>query len=73
MYIYFEKTEEGERGKVPLLWTSPDYLFPVHSFHSSDHSADPAWLGLGVCTGWISCARGPRGVQWAMGGGGWEG
>lgn len=46
---------------------------PAHSLCSSDHGADPAWLGLGVCTGWVGRARGPRGVQWAMGGSGWQG
>lgn len=72
MYIYLEKTEEEERGQSPSPVDFPRLsCSPGHSSHSSDHSADPAWLGLGVCTGWISRARGPRGVQWAMGGGGW--
>lgn len=61
VYIYFEKTEEEERGKVPLLWISPDYPAPQYT-HPVPQTTVLIRLGLalGFALGGLAVPGGPE-------------
>lgn len=72
MYIYFEKTEEEVRGKVPFLWISPDYPVPQYT-HPIPQTTVLIRLGLalGFALGGLAVPGGPEACSGPWGEVGW--